>query len=514
VVASPTTVAFAPGSASRQSRMRSVTPHRVVLLVFGLAFLARLVPVLRGGGLNGLLGYDDGVYFGAADALVSGRLPYRDFLLLHPPGVLLILSPFAGLARLVGDPSGLAVARLVFMAVGAINAVLVFRVAGRVGRVAGLVAGFLYAVWPPAAYAERTALLEPLVNLGLLAAAVLLGDVRAVTRRRLVAAGAVLGVAVAVKLWAGLAVVVFAVWLLRRRGAHAAGLFVAGASVAAAMVCLPFFLAAPGTMLRMVVLDQLGRPDNAVTTWARLAGILGRSHASSAALGPAAVALALVLLTVVLAAAASAYRARPALRVWVVLLGVQMTLLLAGPAYYDHYATFAAPALTIVVGVAAGLAWHAVRGRVPGLAPAVAGAVVVAVAAVAMAGLAQPEGRAVPGAQVHRAVASVGCVRADSVAVLAEANVLSRDLDRGCPVTVDLTGLTYDQPGARLVDGRPGASRRGDVVWQRYLRHYLAAPDAVLLVQAGADGLGPAARGALARHRKVLDAGRLSLYLR
>jgi 4-amino-4-deoxy-L-arabinose transferase-like glycosyltransferase len=494
--------------------MRSVTPHRVVLLVFGLAFVARLVPVLRGGGLNGLLGYDDGVYFGAADALVSGRLPYRDFLLLHPPGVLLILSPFAGLARLVGDPSGLAVARLAFMAVGALNAVLVFRIANRAGRVAALAAGFLYAVWPPAAYAERTALLEPLVNLGLLAAAVLLGDVRTVTRRRLVLAGAVLGVAVAVKLWAGLAVVVFAVWLLRRRGVRAAGLFLAAGAVAAALVCLPFFVAAPGTMPRMVVLDQLGRPDNAVAAGARLAGVLGRVHATSGVLGPAAVALALVLLAVLLAAAVSVYRACPALRVWVVLLGAQVMLLLAGPAYYDHYATFAAPALTIVVGVAAGLAWHRARGRIPSLAPAVAGACVVALAAVVVLGLAQPEGRVVPGAQVHRAVASVGCVRADSVAALAEANVLSRDLDRGCPVTVDLTGLTYDQPGARLADGRPGACRRGVVVWLGYLRHYVAGPGAVLLVQAGADGLGPAAHGALARDRKVLDAGRLSLYIR
>jgi alpha-1,2-mannosyltransferase len=487
---------------------------RVVLLLLGLAFAARIVPVLRGGGLNGLLGYDDGVYFGAADSLLSGRLPYRDFLLLHPPGVLLVLSPFAGLARLVGDPSGLAVARLAFMVVGAVNAVLVFRVASRAGRVAGVAAGVLYAVWPPAAYAERTALLEPLVNLGLLGAAVLLGDVRAVTRRRLLAAGAVLGLAVAVKLWAGLAVLVFAVWLLRRRGVHAAAVFVAAGAAAAALVCLPFFVAAPGTMLRMVVLDQLGRPNNAVATGARLAGVLGRSAASSTAPGSAAVALAVLMQAVALAAAVGVYRACPALRVWVVLLGAQVSLLLAGPAYYDHYATFAAPALTIVLGAAAGLALSAVKGRVPRLMPAVTCVAAVALAAVAVAGLAQPQGRAVPGAQVHRLVASVGCVRADSVAALAEANVLSRDLDRGCPVTVDVTGLTYDQAGARLADGRPGSSRRGDVVWQQYLQRYLAGPGAVLLVQSGADGLGPAARRVLARDRHAVRAGRLSLYLR
>lgn len=504
-----------PARVSRRMWLRCpLASSRVVRMLFGLALLARLVPVLRGGGVNGLLGYDDGVYFGAADALLSGRLPYRDFLLLHPPGVLLVLSPFAGLARLVGDPSGLVVARLAFMAVGALNAVLVFRVASRAGRVAGLVAGFLYAIWPPAVYAERTALLEPLVNLGVLGAAVLLGDVRAVSRRRLVGAGAVLGAAVAVKLWAGLAVVVFAVWLLRRRGPGAAGVFVGAGAVAASAVCLPFFVTAPGTMLRMVVLDQLGRPNNAVATWSRLSGVAGEYHAASSVPGGAAGALVILTLAVVVGAAVAVVRAAPGLRVWVVLLGAQATLLLVGPAYYDHYATFAAPALAVVIGAAAGLAWHAARARVPTLAPAVAGLGLVALAVVGAGGMAHREGRAVPGAQVHRVVASVRCVRADSVAALALTNVLSRDLDRGCPVTVDVTGLSYDQRGARLGDGRPGATRRANPAWQRYLRRYLAGPGAVLLVQTGADGLGADARAVLTRDQKVLESGRLSLYLR
>ena len=43
-----------------------------LLLILVLAFLVRLVPVLAGGGLTGLLGYDDGVYFGGAIALEQG----------------------------------------------------------------------------------------------------------------------------------------------------------------------------------------------------------------------------------------------------------------------------------------------------------------------------------------------------------------------------------------------------------------------------------------------------------
>jgi hypothetical protein len=47
-------------------------------LVFGTAFLARLVPLLNGGGLYALGNYDDGVHyavamgFGARSAAVSG----------------------------------------------------------------------------------------------------------------------------------------------------------------------------------------------------------------------------------------------------------------------------------------------------------------------------------------------------------------------------------------------------------------------------------------------------------
>lgn len=54
------------------------------LVVATTAVVVRLLMVLRGAGLGGMLSYDDGVYYSAAGSLVWGRLPYRDFLLLHP----------------------------------------------------------------------------------------------------------------------------------------------------------------------------------------------------------------------------------------------------------------------------------------------------------------------------------------------------------------------------------------------------------------------------------------------
>ena len=57
----------------------------LITLAIG-AFAIRAIPVLTGGGLQGLHGYDDGVYFGGATALVHGALPYRDSCCYTRPG--------------------------------------------------------------------------------------------------------------------------------------------------------------------------------------------------------------------------------------------------------------------------------------------------------------------------------------------------------------------------------------------------------------------------------------------
>jgi hypothetical protein len=120
------------------------------------------------------MGYDDGVYYTAAAKLVFGDLPYRDFVLLHPPAITLALAPFAELGRLTSDREGMAVARVAFMLLGALNAALTARVASVLGRGAALVAGGFAAVWIHAAYVERTTLLEPLGTLALLTVLLLL----------------------------------------------------------------------------------------------------------------------------------------------------------------------------------------------------------------------------------------------------------------------------------------------------------------------------------------------------
>ncbi|QGQ18488.1 hypothetical protein GC089_03485 [Cellulomonas sp. JZ18] len=189
-----------------------------------LALVVRWRALGGAAGLSGYHGYDDGVYYAAAAALVHGDVPYRDFLLLHPPGVALALAPFAALGAGLGDPVGLAAARVAFLLVGVASTVLVVRLAARWGTVAAVVGGVLYAVSAAAAVAERLTLLEPLGTLTLLGGVLLLrraAEAAPARGRALVLlGGAVLGLGVTVKIWnvVPVAVVLACLWVGRGRG--------------------------------------------------------------------------------------------------------------------------------------------------------------------------------------------------------------------------------------------------------------------------------------------------------
>jgi hypothetical protein len=117
---------------SRRTWLRG--PVADAVAIAALAFVLRFGIVLfSNGGPGGMYGYDAGVYYSAADALTFGRVPYRDFVFLHPPGLMLLLTPFAALGRLTTDHAGYVVANLFFDVLAAINAVLVWTIARRWG---------------------------------------------------------------------------------------------------------------------------------------------------------------------------------------------------------------------------------------------------------------------------------------------------------------------------------------------------------------------------------------------
>jgi alpha-1,2-mannosyltransferase len=465
------------GSSAAQTR-RSTT-WLVAAVTAALALLVRWHLV---GGLQGLWsyhGYDDGVYFASAVSFVHGQVPYRDFLLLHPPGIMLALSPFAALTHWTSDSTAFAAARIGFLLVGAANTVLVTRIARRWGITAAAVAGVLYALSSAAAYADRLTLLEPLGTLSLLGGVVLL--LRAaesrVPARWQWAAGAVLGLGAVVKIWAVVPVAVVLAWQLLSQGRRDALRVAAGAVASAVVVLAPFAVLAGPRMFRLVVLDQLGRPREHTSTVARLASITGVDATVVPTTDPGRLVLVALVLAAVAAAAVVAWRGDRG-RLWVVLLVVQAGVLLASPSYLPHYAAYPAPALVLVVAAAVSL--------VP--APsrlAVATATCLALGLVGGA-LAPAPQASFPAAQIRDRLPADGCVRSDSPAALVLLDVYSRDLAQGCDVPVDLSGQTYDE-GSRDAQGRP-VPRIENQQWQRAAVQYLTSGSATVLARGTGNG--------------------------
>ncbi len=494
--------------------VRSLTA--LSLAVAALAFTLRLVPVLRGGGLQGVLGYDDGVYYSAANALLSGRLPYRDYLLLHPPGIIAVLAPFAALGRLLSDSTGLALARLAFMGVGALNAVLALHIGRRISLTAGLTAGLFYATVHASMYAERSTYLEPLVNLGVLTAVWWVGGAARDSgaepgwasgpRARPVLAGVALGLAAATKLWVAGPALVIAIWLLRRHGRGAVASFVGGAVAAGASVCLPFLIAAPKAFVRLVLLDQLTRPHKVALT-DRLQSLTGTSLLGPWA-DPAPSSLLIAVAAIVVAVVAVAVWVavvEPRARLWVALLSVLVVDVVSTPAYFPHYATHVMPGVALVLGAGVHLARTkpALAPRALRVAPLLGLTVLLAAMVVAVVG--QPEGRRLPVQARQAAAASSGCVAADDISLLVAADALTRDLERGCPLVVDVSGAVLD---ARMPGPHPHR------YYRRQVSAYLAAGDVLLLRSEHMDRLDAAARREIGAMPVVLRQASLTVRVR
>jgi len=458
------------------------SPERRWTLVFGLvglmALATRLGPLLLDGTLRGVLEYDDGVYFSVSQRLVAGQLPYRDFLFLHPPGVVVLLTPFSALSMLVPDSYAFAAARLSFIGIGVLNAVLVAHLLRRFGIPAALSGGGLYAVWSAAAVTERTVLLEPLLNLALLASLILLGRSR-VRGGAVFLAGIVLGSGLAMKLWVAPEIVAIAVWLGLCRGRRALGLWLAGSALGVIAWVGPFLLASDD-MFDQVVVKQLGRPSAGLDATLRLRyfdGLLGFPH-SEAKIPAWSLAIGAVLIAVTFLLVA--WRRRDsAVSLWASLGFVQISMLLAAPAFAYHYANFAAATFCLLVGVVtAEVARHLPRRVTLGLA-------VVAIATLGMLAWSSMrfvvEGRRVDNGWLAAFMDRHRCVWALNPALLALGDASMRQAERGCRQWGDPYGelllLAGDQVGpGPLFRQAPGVAR-----WQAGLRKQLADSDAVLV---------------------------------
>jgi hypothetical protein len=497
---------------ARRFSLRTAVPFLAAASVFCVALAARLVPLLRGGGLRGYGSYDDSVYFAASLGWLHGRWPYRDFLLLQPPGIVAALAPFAGLAHWFGDAGGLAAARLAWMVLGGLTAAGLVLLLWRTSRLAAVVAGLVYAFLWPAAMVERVTDLEGPQNFLLVAALLLLrpfGPRRSGVRAQQVAAlaaGVALGLAWSIKIWEIAPVLVLAGWLAYRRRFGELVRFLIGVVAALGVVWLPFALVARRPMWTMVIADQLGRPRH--PGWAkRLIYSTGTTHLLDT--HRFGIGLAFVLL-VVATSLLLAWR-RPGARVVVVLFLVLFGVLMESPPTYVHYGAFVAPPLAILVGVAAAELIGLAARLKPRLLRWLGGGIVAAgvlglLAALGSAPATARVGDPMPPARFVAAVARIpGCISYDQPSQALTLGVVSRDLDRGCPFVVDLgakSAWTHLRPAPT-----PKGFSRSEAVALSYLRSGTAS----LLYRYSSRQPGPHGRNIIGCWQVIAHAHQLQL---
>jgi alpha-1,2-mannosyltransferase len=455
---------------SAQVKRRRLTPAGVAILIATVAGLVlRLLQLTRPGHLLGVTEYDDGVYFGSAIRLINGVMPYKDFILVQPPGLIWIMTPVAALSKATGSAWGMGIGRLITACAGAASVPLAGLLVRRRGLVAVIITSGIMAVFPASILAAHTVLQEPwlvlCVMLGLLA---LFEDDRLTeSGRRLAWGGVAFGFAGAIKLWAIFPIVVLAVMCLPNL--RRLGLYLGGVAAGFLVPVLPFLIAAPSLFWRGVFLAQLVRVDNARTTLATrlddLSG-LGATVKTKVTISTAIPALALVVIAVVIvgacvAASVVTHQRPPALE-WFALVSALLVFIsfLIPADFYYHYAAFFTPFLALAVGLpvarlAAALPAAAGQ-RSPGLRPetAIAGIAVLALLVMAIVqGYSESTLKAADDPTYAPAAIPAGaCVLTDQVSFTIAADRFTSSA-AGCPQIVDGDGTDL-----ALSEGHNGAS--------------------------------------------------------
>src|SRR5487761_1533100 len=155
-------------SAFGPDRLRAywlTAPGKVILLATALAVAIRLFTLTRPGYLTGITEYDDGVYLGGALRMIEGAMPYKDFALVQPPGILLLMTPVAVIAQVTTTVKALALARLLTVLASAACVPLAGNLVRYRGTVVTLVTCGVLAIYPGDISSAHTLLLEPWMNL-------------------------------------------------------------------------------------------------------------------------------------------------------------------------------------------------------------------------------------------------------------------------------------------------------------------------------------------------------------
>ena len=438
-----------------------------------IAFVIRLVPVLRGGGIKGFYNYDPAVYYAAAAGMAHGLMPYRDFLLLHAPGVPVALLPFALIGRLTSDSTGMALARLAIMVMGSVTAVLVTRILKPAGAIAAVVGGLFYAVYWPAVYVERAAWLEGYGSFLTAVAMVLVLGVPRFRERHprwaLALAGVSLSLACAVKIWAIVPLLTVVGWTLLRRKWRDAAYLAGGAAAAGVAMLLPF-IGTLSPLWQMVVSAQFGRQRGAADTWLmRVEGLSGLNIVWSGQIQVSAGLTALALVAISLLSVRTNEG-----RLALLLVATGSVLLMTGPTWFRHYPALIAAPLAVAFGIGTAQVIDWLRPRwLKVVAVALATGTLVTVGAMLST---DKVGTRFAGRQLARIVEAVpGCLTTDDPNALIASGLLDANLRQGCRFVVDLSGYRY------VVGDRQTFTKNAE--WQRFVRDYLGSGSAVILLR-------------------------------
>ncbi len=236
------------------------------VIAFG-AFLLRVFPFFGpDGAWSYRVDYDEGVYFSSASLLLDGVLPYRDYVFVHPPGLLVFLSLTSWTRAFLGIDGAFALSRWIAALLGTINVLLVARLLLRwpLSSWAALCGAAFYATYPELVQVERGPFLEPLLNLVCLSLACAV--VNASNNPRWIwVAGALAGAAVSIKLWAVIWIA-GAVWGLSAFATRRELLrFIGAAALSWAVIVLPFALQAPAAFFTQTGLFHAWRPPDGIT---------------------------------------------------------------------------------------------------------------------------------------------------------------------------------------------------------------------------------------------------------
>jgi alpha-1,2-mannosyltransferase len=494
------------GAAGLGGRLRSMSPAGLAILIATVLALAlRLFLVTRPGFLtSGTVEYDDGVYLGAAQRLLHGALPYKDYAFVQPPGIVVVALPGALIGSLTSQATGLAVARVLSVLASTACVPLAGRLVRHRGALACAVAAGLLAVYPADVLSGRTLLLEPWMNLAcLLAANAAFREGRLASTRWLAWAGVAFGCGVAIKFWAAFpAAVLLAACLIARPPAETsrakrAGALVGGAVGGFAVLAGPFALADPSGFIHQTFLDQVSREGSYTPLSLRLAhltgliDVLGRNGKVAApgttthslfamgaeasthtvAVGWPAYAAAAVGIALIAAGYLLGLRQRTTLE-WFALVTAMLATaaIMEYSAFFYHYPDFPAPWLAITVGAAVQslaclIKGSASRARLARRVLAAAVAVVIlAVAGIEARELAPAHVPASP-ANVSALVPAGSCLVADQVSFAIAADRFAAP-SPGCPDLVDSLAVTLALSGGVSPQGGAGHSAKVVAGWE------------------------------------------------